>query len=261
MHADGHRRILAIATSAYSSYSGCRQYREDLAVALDEAGLADDMTIAKIRPFSDQIGFLAPMAEDLERAVAALVGAGITADAIHVFFTTHSIPDTMAAASGPDRSPPGETLYAEQHRRVADRIMSRIADGAASTPPWSMAYQSRSGPPTMPWLEPDINDAIRGVAAAGSRAVVLVPIGFVSDHMEVVWDLDHQARQTADELGLTFRRVTTAGSDERFVAALVYLVDEAQGSRSLPHDEPWDRLCGPTCCANSRADRPTVTGC
>ncbi len=259
IHQDGHRRILAVSTSAYSSYSGCRQYREDLGTALAESGLGSALDVVKVRPYADRPGFLSPMAADL---ASVLDGLADTDGPCHVFFTTHSIPDAMAMASGPEpSSSPASGLYVRQHLRAAERIIEMTAERLGRDVPWSLAYQSRSGPPQVPWLEPDINDALREAASGGVRTAVLVPIGFISDHVEVVWDLDTQACQTAAELGLGFHRVATAGVATAFVSALADLVEEASGTTTLEHDEPWARMCGTGCCVNPRSDRPVVQGC
>jgi ferrochelatase len=253
----GARRVVAVATSAYSSYSGCRQYRENLAGALAEAGLTDEVDVIKARPFYDREGFVAPFVDGV---VDALRDAPDIAES-HLFFTTHSIPQSMAEQSGPvalHEGSPG--VYERQHLSVAARVVEqaeqRLGPGVLA---WSLVYQSRSGPPQVPWLEPDIGDALRAAAAAGVRHVVVVPIGFVSDHVEVVWDLDHEARDVADELGLRFDRVATPGTDPRFVAALVDVV--AAALSGFPTVEGADtELCEGTCCRNPRADLQVVAG-
>jgi ferrochelatase len=205
MRDDGVQRALAITTSAYSSFSGCRQYWNDIDAAIAAAG-PDAPAIQKIRPFFDHPGFVEPFRDGLR---AALTGM---ADGTPIVFTAHSIPTAMAATSD----------YELQLRTTAE-LVAAIAPGH----PWSLAWQSRSGPPHVPWLEPDINDHLRTLADVGATEAVIVPIGFVSDHMEVVWDLDCQAQDTADELGLTLRRVATPGTepDPRFVSMLCDLVE------------------------------------
>jgi ferrochelatase len=254
LHQSGHRRVLAIATSAYSSYSGCRQYREDLAGALAATGLAGEVTITKVRPYGYLPGFVATMADGLRDALAQAAAAG---DGLHVFFTTHSIPDTMAAAAGPG----GTGAYVAQHLDVAERILTGATEANGAAPAWSLVYQSRSGPPQVPWLEPDINDALRDASRAGVSEVILVPIGFISDHIEVVWDLDTQARQTAEELGLAFHRVQTAGCDQRFVAGLADLVEIAVNGGSLDPTPPWGGTCSTDCCVSARSTKDVVPAC
>jgi len=222
-HAAGHRHLLAVVTSAYSSYSGCRQYREDLAAALDSTGLSGEMSIDKVRQYFDHPGFVTPFVDGVGAGLAALAaglgdGVDLARDA-HVVFVTHSIPSVAARASGPPGAGLGEEgAYGTQHRAVAELVMASLsapadagADPAAGSGlgagvAWSLAFQSRSGSPQTPWLEPDINDHLATLAAQGTKAVVIAPIGFVSDHMEVMWDLDEEASATARELGLLVRR-------------------------------------------------------
>lgn len=262
IHGAGGRDVVAVTTSAYSSYSSCRQYREDLGAALEETGLAAELRVEKVRPYADRPGFLAPAARGLAESLDELSRDGVPGDRIRVLFTTHSIPDVMALASGPDPAATvEESRYVRQHLAAAARVVALVPAMAERDVAWSLAFQSRSGPPAVPWLGPDVNDAVRAAAAEGALAVVLVPIGFVSDHMEVVWDLDHEVRRTAAALGVRCLRVGTPGSAEEFVSALVDLVEEAQGLRSLPHDEPWARLCSASCCAYAGSRRPAVPGC
>lgn len=261
-HADGNRSVLAIATSAYSSYSGCRQYRENLAQALAESGLADDLTIAKIRPFHDRSGFIEPFAAGVAQALADLARRDVDIGQIHVVFTTHSIPESMALMSGPADdhadAPPG--AYERQHLDVAARVLRAAVGNDCDAPAWSLAFQSRSGPPQVPWLEPDINTALADLAANGVTSVIVVPIGFVSDHVEVIWDLDHEAAETAAHLGLHLTRVPTPGTDASFVTALADLVQEALNGPDLQHAPDWASLCSGACCPNAHADLPVVAG-
>jgi ferrochelatase len=259
MHHDGHRNVLALATSAYSSYSGCRQYREDLAKAMAETSLTGEVQVEKVSPFGDLDGFRSSMLPGLVNALADVQARKGTLDGVHIFFTTHSIPDSMVAASGPP-SGAWSAQYVDQHLEVAEALMGQVAADFDPAPPWSLVYQSRSGPPTMPWLEPDINDALTEAASAGVTSVVLVPIGFISDHIEVIWDLDTQARQTADALGLDFARVPTAGVSPAFVAALVDRVEGTLAGEPSPRGPLWSGLCAPNCCANARAALDVVAG-
>jgi len=251
MNEAGHERVLALATSAYSSYSGCRQYRENLATARAEAGLEGEIDVAKIHPFFELDGFVGPFTRVVHEALDKLRATGLADDELTVLFTTHSIPTAMAVGSGPDayRSPELPGLYERQHLVVAQKIM---ADSPVS---WRLVFQSRSGPPQVPWLEPDVNDALREAAQAGARGVVIAPIGFISDHVEVVWDLDHEAQETADELGIEMIRVPTPGIDPEFVSSLVDAMVEA-----LTTDMEPTMLCTTTCCANLRTALPTVPG-
>ncbi|MCU1422438.1 MAG: ferrochelatase [Microbacteriaceae bacterium] len=216
-HAAGHRRLLALVTSAYTSYSGVGQYLEDFDRALDETGLRDELQITKLREFFDHPGFIAPFVEGLGAALRTIETERPGAHT-HVLFVTHSIPTSAAEESGPQFGQGG--AYVAQHRAVAEAIMRDI--GLT----WSLAFQSRSGAPSTPWLEPDINDAIVSLAADGVTAIVIVPIGFVSDHMEVIWDLDNEAVATAEGHGMLVERVATPGVHPAFVAGLVDLVLE-----------------------------------
>lgn len=263
IRADGHRRVLAIATSAYASYSGCRQYREDLGGALVATGLAGELTIDKVRHYFDHPGFVTPFAEGLAAALARLVSEGVEAASTRVLFTTHSIPCSMAAASGPPGRFDADGAYVAQHLAAIGAVLDLVRASGVEVPAWSLVYQSRSGSPHVPWLEPDINDALREAAGGGMTAAVVVPIGFVSDHVEVVWDLDHEARETCDELGVRMIRVATPGTHPAFVAGLVDLVEERiAGSppAALSPLGPWPAICARGCCANPKGPQPTVAG-
>lgn len=205
---DGVRRALAIFTSAYSSYSGCRQYRENLEAA--QAAVPGAPRIDKVRAFYDHPGFIEPFVAATDAAIHDL---DPTSDAA-IIFTAHSIPTSMAATCD------YEAQLREACRLVIDRIERPL--------PWRLAWQSRSGPPHVPWLEPDVNDEIASLAADGVRAVVIVPIGFVSDHMEVAWDLDVQATATAADHGVAIRRAVSPGTapDPAFIEMWADLVEE-----------------------------------
>ncbi|MCL2515658.1 MAG: ferrochelatase [Microbacteriaceae bacterium] len=225
--AAGHTRLLALVTSAYTSYSGVGQYREDFEKALAENGLTQTASIDRIREFFDHPGFVAPLVEGTQAAVKRLTDAGHNPAGIRILFSTHSIPNVAAKASGPEFGEGG--AYVAQHEAVAAVIANEAAPGVA----WQLVYQSRSGDPRVPWLEPDINDVIADLRDEGLRdpdnaatAVVVVPFGFVSDHMEVLWDLDNEAKASAEEAGFGFERVATSGVHPAFVAGLVDLVEE-----------------------------------
>jgi ferrochelatase len=260
IHRDGHREVLAIATSAYSSYSGCRQYREDLARALAASDVALELTVRKASPYGYLPGFTDAMLPGLVEALTHTHDEGGAFGDVHVFFTTHSIPHAMVAASGPPDTSTRQR-YVDQHLEIAQRLMSSVAQRFEVAPPWSLVYQSRSGPPNIPWLEPDINDALRTAAADGVQSVIVVPIGFISDHIEVVWDLDTQARETADGLGLQFVRVATAGTSPVFVAGLVDVIEEALAGAAVERGLLWSGLCSAECCLNPRAILDVVPGC
>lgn len=264
-HRAGQVRLLGLATSAYSSYSSCRQYREDFGMALAGTGLVGTVRIDKVRPYFDRPGFRQTFADGTVAALRAAVGAELDIADLDVVFTTHSIPLTMANTSGSDdlgdHRPGG--AYVTQHRAVAEAVIAHVRAELGVTPSWQLAYQSRSGPPSMPWLEPDINDVIDDLAEAGRRGVIVVPIGFVSDHVEVIWDLDNEAAETAAKHGLYFARVGTPGVDPRFVGELADLVQERLGTPVNPLDELAGAarrpdFCASRCCVNSRATKPTT---
>ena len=265
LHADGHRRVLALATSAYSSYSSCRQYREDLADALEATGVGEQLQIDKVAQFFDHPGFVTPFVDGIRSGLEKLREHGIEKpDEIEVLFSTHSIPVADAERSGPrdrDFGPGG--AYAAQHTAVAEQIMRTLG----SESPWQLVYQSRSGPPSVPWLEPDVHDAIAALPAQGRRGVLIVPLGFVSDHMEVMWDLDTEAIETATELGLVAVRTATPGTSPTYVAGLVDLIEErlngtpASQRPRVTSLGPWFDVCRPGCCENARLGfRPALAG-
>jgi ferrochelatase len=243
MRDDGVERALAFVTSPYGSYSSCRQYLEDIERARAEVGEGAPV-IDKIRHYHDHPGHIAPHVDAVRAALAALP-AGRRATT-RLVFTAHSIPTAMAAAAGPHGG-----RYVAQLREVA----ALVADGVGADLPWDLVWQSRSGPPQVPWLEPDVNDHLRALAAAGTTSVVASPIGFISDHLEVVWDLDNEAAETAGELGMDFARAGTPGDDPRFVTMIRELVAERLdpgGVRTALGAIPtWD-FCDVGCCTGSR---------
>lgn len=264
LHADGHRKVIAIATSAYSSYSSCRQYREDLADAVEATGLSGQIEIDKVRQFFDHPGFVTPFVDGIREGFAQVRAQGIADEDVEILFSTHSIPNSDADRSGPperDFGPGG--AYVAQHTAVAEAIVAELG----VTSPWQLVFQSRSGPPQVPWLEPDINDAIAELPAAGRKAVLIVPLGFVSDHMEVLWDLDTEALETAGEHGLFAVRTASPSTHPAYVSGLVDLVEERL--QATPVDErpavtslgPWYDVCRPGCCENKRLGfQPALAG-
>lgn len=250
MRHDGIRHAAAFVTSAYGGYSGCRQYRADIAAARAAVG-PDAPAIDKLRLFYNHPGFIAPMADRLSRALTAL-GAGRREQAA-VLFSAHSIPLAMAETS------PYVAQLTEASRLVA------AGAGLAGEP--RLVYQSRSGPPGQPWLEPDVGDAVEALAAGGVRDVVVVPIGFVSDHIEVVFDLDTELAERCAALGVRLTRVPTVGADPAFVRMIRDLVVERQtagadrpalGALGAAGDD-----CAPYCCwyeprGPARAPDPTI---
>ena len=254
----GFSTLIGLATSAYSSYSSCRQYREDFAMALDATGLDGELRIDKVRQYFDHPGFVTPFVEGLRTALAELAERGIADSAIRVLFATHSIPTGDADRSGPEGG-----AYPAQHLAVAEVVMRE----AGSTVPWQLVYQSRSGPPTQPWLEPDVNDVIAELPGEGVEAVVIVPLGFVSDHMEVLWDLDTEATETAAEHGLVAIRTPTPGTHPAYVSGLVDLVlERVNGTPTADRPAvtrlgPWYDVCRPGCCENARLGfKPAIAG-
>ncbi len=224
---DGVRRALAFVTSAYSSYSGCRQYQDDIAAARAQVGESAP-EIDKIRHFFNHPGFVEPNVDAVRAALASLPDD--RRDGARLVFTAHSVPVSMATASGPEGG-----LYVAELAEAARLVAAAAAPGLA----YDLVWQSRSGPPQVPWLEPDIVDHIDALAAGGVSAVVVSPIGFVSDHLEVLWDLDNQAAGAARERGIAFARAATAGTDPRFVTMVRELVRE----RTDP--DPERRALGP----------------
>jgi protoporphyrin/coproporphyrin ferrochelatase len=263
MQADGVRRAACLMTSAYSSYSGCRQYRENLAAAAASVSKegGEPPRLDRLRHYFNHPGFVEPM---VDATLSALADLGDTArrDA-HVLFVTHSIPESMNDTSGPEGG-----AYVAQHRSVAEEIGERIRQETGHRYPAGLVFCSRSGPPQVPWLEPDVNDRIEELAEQGVTGVVVVPIGFVSDHMEVIYDLDTEASATAEKAGVEFARAATAGLDPRFVSMVRDLLLEraavergADVTRATVGAQPpsWD-LCPADCCPNLRAPRPALCG-
>jgi protoporphyrin/coproporphyrin ferrochelatase len=249
---DGHRRVLVVVTSAYPSYSSCRQYREDLF----DAAQGTQIQIDRIRHYANHPGFVQA---SVDAALQALGTLGQRADEARLAFVTHSIPTAMADTAGPvPRS--GRGAYVDWHAAVASEVAQRVGQRRGRSFDSDLVYCSRSGPASQPWLEPDINDHLRQLAGRGVRAVVVVPIGFVSDHMEVVFDLDTEAAATAEECGMAFARAGTAGDHPAFVRGLVDLmVERAAAARGEQPARPvvgsapvgWYE-CQADCCPNLR---------
>ncbi len=263
LRAEGAERVLAIVTSAYGSYSGCRQYREHLAATLlglgattptgndGDAGLVVD----KLRHYLNHPGFVRANADAVVEAYATLAErtgrSPAEAAAAPLVFVTHSIPTTMNEASGAQRP-----SYLDQHLDVGALVAAQVGERLGHPVEWTLAFCSRSGPPSQPWLEPDVNDLLTERAAAGMQSVVLAPIGFVSDHMEVAFDLDIEALATARELGIDAVRAGTAGTRAPFVEGLVDLVLERAAAErgedvvleTVGAFDAWPDVCRPGCC-------------
>lgn len=235
MARDGIERAIAYFTSAYSSYSGCRQYRENILAAQQAVGSAAPQ-VDKLRVFFNHPGFIAPLVENVQAALEKIPPQ--RRDAARLVFTAHSIPQSMAAGC----------RYEAQLREAA-RLVSQVV----GRPSWDLAYQSRSGPASQPWLEPDIGDYLRGIAQRGeTRDVVVMPIGFLSDHLEVLFDLDTEAQQIANSLGLNMVRAATVGHHPKFVRMIRDLIVErisGSGERlALGEMGPSHDVCPLDCC-------------
>ncbi|CAN5762173.1 ferrochelatase [soil metagenome] len=234
MRDDGVKRALVFVTSALSSYSGCRQYREDVIRAVDNAGEGAPK-FDKIRTFYNHPGFIGPMVEHTRAALTAIPGERLPAT--RLIFTAHSIPNSMAK-------------HCAYELQLADA--SRLIAEGSGHPEYQVAFQSRSGPPQIPWLEPDILDVLREAHLASATDVVVVPVGFISDHMEVLFDLDTEARDEAGRLGMRLHRVPAVGTHPDFVRMIRELIVErmsafperpALGARGPNHD-----ICPINCC-------------
>lgn len=260
-HGAGHRRLVAVTTSAYSSYSSCRQYRENLAdavAALRDEGL--EITVDKVAPYAPRPGF---RRANLGRVLDALRALdGVPDDELALLFVTHSVPVAMDETSGPGDA--DGHLYQRQHLALASALTDEANRALGRSLVGELVFCSRSGPPTQPWLEPDVNDRMVDLAAKGCTAVVAAPIGFVSDHMEVVYDLDTEAAATASRLGLRFVRASTVGTDPGFVADLVDAVAEraaeARGEQVPDVEGQMPSVCAAGCCPNLREARPALCG-
>jgi ferrochelatase len=249
MAADGVRHAIAFVTSAYGSYSSCRQYLDDIDAARAQAGPGAPR-IDKIRHFFNHPGFIGPVAQAARTAIGQLPG-GVRDDAWLVF-TAHSVPEAMAAASGPAGG-----LYPAQLAEAARLVAATLAEAEGHERQWRLAYQSRSGPPSVPWLGPDIGDLLPELAGGHVPAVAVIPVGFVSDHVEVLFDLDTEAAQLARELRLPMARAATPGTDPRFVSMITELVTERRRRSaqvaalgSLPAGPD---LCPDDCCRMTAA--------
>lgn len=233
MTADGVRNALAFVTSAYSSYSSCRQYRENIAAAQDKAG-AGAPRVDKLRAFYNHPLFIEANVDHIREAWSQVDQPA------ELVFTAHSIPESMAANCD----------YVAQ----LDEAGGLIAD-ALGIDRWRVVYQSRSGSPSQPWLGPDIADCLRELNAHGMKNVVVAPIGFVSDHMEIVYDLDFEAQNLARELGMKMARAATAGTHPLFIKMIRELMLERIGNetpRFLGARGPVHDVCPADCCLLGR---------
>ncbi|HSA51181.1 MAG TPA: ferrochelatase [Yinghuangia sp.] len=258
---DGVRRAAVLVTSAYASYSGCGQYHENLLAARAAVGEGAP-ELDKLRHYFNHPGFVEPLVDHVVSALEQLPAQARMG--ARLVMTTHSIPMSSAETAGPEGN-----AYLRQHAETA-RLVARGVGRALGRPhvPWDLVFQSRSGPPHVPWLEPDVNDHLEALHRDGVPGAVLVPIGFLSDHMEVVYDLDVEAAATAERLGLPLARAATTGSDPRFAAAVRDLVVEraatlrgeapqrcALGTLGPSHD-----VCPRGCCPDPRGKGPGLRG-
>jgi len=248
MRADGVKNALAFITSAYSSYSGCRQYRENIAAAQAEVGEGAPK-IDKLRVFYNHPGFIEASADRIREAASQFASANGLKD-IHLLVSAHSIPCSMAETSD----------YEKQLRETA-----RLVTEAVGITNWDLVYQSRSGPPTQPWLGPDILDHLRGLHGRGINNVLVAPLGFISDHMEVLYDLDTEAMDLGKQLGMNLVRAATVGTHPAFIRAVRQLIQER-----LSPDEPKEAVgrfgpnydvCPENCCPPPQrtAGKPLVS--
>lgn len=244
--AAGSRRALAVVLAAYSSYSSCRQYREDVQRAREAVGEAAP-EVDKLRVFYNHPGFIAANADRVRTALDSFPVD--RRDQVHLAFTAHSIPSSMA-----DRCD-YEAQLTETCRLIAEEL--GIDPGC-----WGLVYQSRSGRPQDPWLGPDIVDHLKALREQGVAGVVVHPVGFLSDHMEVLYDLDEEAKHACDAMGLAMARSASVGTHPAFVAMLAELIRERiTGSaerRSIGRFGPNHDVCPETCCLPS--PRPPAAG-
>ncbi len=234
MRADGIERALALMTSAYSSYSGCRQYREDIAKEQAEIGPGAPQ-IEKLRVFYNHPGFIEACADRVREALAEIRQK--EDEPVRLVMSAHSIPCSMAESSA------YQVQLGETARLVAE---------ATGMEEWDLVFQSRSGPPTQPWLGPDILDHLENLHVRGIENVIVAPFGFISDHMEVLYDLDTEARELAERLGMNLVRARTAGTHPAFVRAIRQLVEErmdpAQAKLAIGRFGPNHDVCPADCC-------------
>jgi protoporphyrin/coproporphyrin ferrochelatase len=243
MKADGVRRALAFVTSAYSSYSGCRQYLENIANAQKAVGEGAPV-IDKIRPYYNHPGYVVAMTEQVQRALARIPEE--RRSAAHIVYTAHSIPLSMAS----------NCRYSEQLLEASALVSAALGRSAGP-----LVYQSRSGPPSQPWLEPDILDHLRAVGNDGKvRDVVIVPLGFVSDHMEVLYDLDTEALHLCEELGMNMVRAAAVGTNPGFARMVRELiVERMEGNSARPsvgNLGPCPDVCPADCCPSRTQAAP-----
>ena len=247
MKRDGVERVLTYVTSGFSCYSGCRQYRENIAAALEQPEAAG-LQIDKLRVFYNHPDFIAVLAEQVGKALANF--SADAREAVHVAFTAHSIPLSMATTSD----------YEKQLRESCRLVAAQLKIPEFR---WKLVYQSRSGRPQDPWLEPDILDHLREAESTGIDQVVISPIGFLSDHMEVLYDLDDEARRFCDEHAIQMVRAGTPGNHPRFVSMIRKLIQErliGTPRECVGHFPPNHDVCPIDCCPAPAPVRPPASG-
>lgn len=222
MKADGRKRAIAFVTSAYGSFSGCKQYKLDVEAAQRQIG-PDAPEVVKIRHYYSHPGFIEPLVENSVTALDSLPESHLA----ELIFTAHSIPRSMA-----DTSP-----YLQQLDRAVNLVAAGIQEKTGSPHHFSLVFQSRTGPPNQEWLEPDVSDHLKALASRGVRSAVVIPISFISDHMEVIYDLDTLAAKTAHELDIGFARAGTSSDSPQFIEMIIdltkELLDPSHSAKSL----------------------------
>ena len=241
MRDNGVRRAAVFTTSAWSGYSSCTQYVEDIARAREAAG-PDAPELVKLRPYFDHPGFVSIFADTIGAASGALSAEEF--GGARLVFTAHSIPVAADERCGP-------CLYSRQVGYAA-----RLVAAAAGYDDYDLAWQSRSGPPEVPWLEPDVADHLSTLAAAGTKAVIVCPIGFVADHIEVVWDLDQELRLKAEAAGVALTRASTPNAHPRFARLAVDLIEELRYNREPARVSGPDPVAGCLASVNGEPCRP-----
>lgn len=228
---DGHHQVIALSTSAYQSYSGCRQYAEDFERALEDS--SGTLHVDRVSAFGQTDGFVDANTDALIDALQVMATREFDGE-LRVVFVTHSIPDSMNEHS---RTGDPKTTYVEQHLNVARRIAKQVEEKSGQVVNWELAFCSRSGSPHTPWLEPDVNDKLRQLKTDKIGAVIVAPIGFIMDHMEVLYDLDTEACDTAKQIDLEFVRAATVGTHPAFISMLADEIFAMKENQAKPPEQ------------------------